>query len=140
MTPVSIMSRAPHVIGMADAESVVRAYYRALDDHDYDRLADLLAPDAVQRRPDRTFEGREALVSFMREGRPETETTHDVRAVYVADGAAGESAGGTESADRTDEVAVRGRVLTGTDETLVRFVDVVAVENGRIAAIDTYTR
>lgn len=128
---------------MSDASETARAYYRSLDEHDYDRLRDLLAPAVVHRRPDRTFEGRETLVSFMRDGRPDTDTAHEIDAVYVEGGEASERApsGGDEiTGDGGTEVAVRGRLLRGDDGPLFAFVDVFTVASGRIEAIETFTR
>lgn len=123
---------------MSDARETARAYYRSLDDHDYDRLRDLLAPDVVHRRPDRAFEGRETLVSFMRDDRPNAATTHEIESVYVAHE-------GLEEIERIDgngpsEVAVRGRLLDEGGDPLFAFLDVFAVAGGRIETIDTFTR
>ncbi|MDZ5811010.1 nuclear transport factor 2 family protein [Halorubrum sp. AD140] len=107
---------------MTDPESLARAYYAALDAGDYDRLRELLAPDFVQRRPDRTFEGRDRFVTFMRDERPMTDTTHAVDAVYP------EGPG----------VAVRGRLLDADGDELFAFVDVFDVSEGRLAALETY--
>ena len=137
-------------MAMSDASETARAYYRSLDDRDYDRLRGLLAPDVVHRRPDRTFEGRGTLVSFMRDGRPSTDTTHEVRALYVehepVDGrddggpeADGRDGSGRGERDET-EVAVRGRLLDADDDPLFAFVDVFTVAAGRIGTIETFTR
>ena len=107
-----------------DREALARAYYEALDAGDYDRLASLLDPAFVQRRPDRTFEGRDRFVAFMRDERPMTDTTHAVDAVYP----------------RGPGVAVRGRLLDSDGEVLFAFVDVFAVESGRLATLETYTK
>ncbi|WP_129112673.1 nuclear transport factor 2 family protein [Halegenticoccus tardaugens] len=109
-----------------DHADVARSYYDALDAHDYDRLSSLLAPGFVQRRPDRTFEGREAFVSFMREGRPQADTTHEVDALYRREG--------------DEEVAVRGRLFDADGEELVAFVDVFRFDGGRAVELWTYTR
>ena len=110
---------------MADAEATVRAYYAALDEGDGDALESLLAPAFVQHRPDRTFEGREAFVSFMRDDRPMTDTTHELLTVFVAG----------------DEVAARGRLLDADGATLFRFVDVHELgDDGRIERLQTFTR
>jgi len=101
-----------------------RAYYRAIDDDDYDLLSALLAEGFVHDRPDRTIEGRERFVRFMREERPQTDTTHPVDTVFEAEGA----------------VAVRGRLLDADGERIVGFVDVFAFAAGRIDRIETYTR
>ena len=100
-----------------------RAYYRAIDDGAYDRLASLLAPEFAHERPDRTLDGRERVVRFMREERPTTDTEHAVDAVY-RDGR---------------EVAVRGRLLRDGD-TLFEFVDVFSFAGGVVGLIRTYTR
>ncbi len=106
-----------------DRGRLARAYYDAIDAGDYDRLADLLDPDFVQRRPDRTFEGRERFVTFMRDDRPMTDTTHVVDGVYT---------GGPG-------VAVRGRLLDADGEELFAFVDVFDVDDGRLSGLETYT-
>jgi len=117
----------------------VRAYYAALDAGDYDRLADLLAPGFVQRRPDRTFEGREAFVRFMREERPRTDTEHAVDALYRrTDGEAG-AADGRPATGEDAEVVARGRLLTADGAELVAFADAFVVADGRLRSLRTYT-
>lgn len=106
-----------------------RAYYAALDDGDYDALADLLAPDFVHDRPDRRLDGRDRFVRFVREERPIPDTTHAIDAMC------GSNAGTVGS---HDEVLARGRLLDG-DDVLVRFCDAFAFEDGRIARLVTYT-
>ena len=101
-----------------------RAYYRALDEDDYDLLAALLDAAFVHDRPDRTIEGRQRFVRFMREERPQTDTTHPVDAVFTDD----------------ETVAVRGRLLDADGERIVGFVDVFEFTAGRIARIETYTQ
>ncbi|QSX00071.1 nuclear transport factor 2 family protein [Haloterrigena alkaliphila] len=109
-----------------DSAALVRQYYDALDSHAYETLEeDVLVPDFVQRRPDRTFEGREAFVRFMREDRPNTDTSHDLASVVV------DSEG--------DRVAVRGRVLDD-DGPLFEFADFFELANGRIVGLETYSR
>jgi len=110
----------------ADHRDVVRAYYAALDDHDYDRLAALLALPVAHYRPDQILAGRDALVSFMRDERPNRNTSHDLRAVYVS--------------EDDEEVAVRGQLRDASDETLFEFVDVFSFVDGDVAAIRTHTR
>jgi len=108
----------------ADPVERARAYYRAIDGDDYDLLAALLAEGFVHDRPDRSIEGRERFVRFMREERPQTDTSHPVDGVYRDDG----------------EVAVRGRLLAADGERIAGFVDVFSFTEGRIDRIDTYTR
>lgn len=105
-----------------DDDAVARRYYDAIDAGEYDRLRDLLADGFSHDRPDRTIEGADAFVRFMREKRPRTDTEHVVEAVYSAD----------------DRVAVEGR-LVGSDGELFRFVDTFAVADGRIQRLRTYT-
>jgi ketosteroid isomerase-like protein len=109
---------------MTDRETTVRAYYAALDGHDYERLDDLLAPGFTHDRPDRTIEGVDAFVRFMREERPMSDTSHPIDAVYE-DG---------------DEVAVRGRLLDADGDRIVSFLDVFSFEGDDVASIRTYTR
>lgn len=106
-----------------DAERLARGYFRALDAGDYDALAARLTPSFRQVRGDRTLDGRERFVRFMRDERPETDTTHAVEAVY---------AGG-------DEVAVRGRLLRGDGSVWFGFVDVFRLDGDRFAELVTYT-
>lgn len=105
-------------------EDLVRAYYAALDGHEYDRLGSLLAPEFRQERPDMTLDGRAAFVEFMREERPQTSTSHPIREVYRA----GEGS-----------FAAEGRLVGPDREVITGFVDVFTVVDGRIAAIKTYT-
>ena len=100
-----------------------RAYYRTVDDGAYEQLASLLTSEFVHERPDRTLDGRERFVRFMREERPVTDTTHVVDAVYRDD----------------PEVAVRGRLRRDGDD-LFEFVDVFSFDGDAIAEIRTYTR
>lgn len=104
-----------------DAVETARAYYRAIDGGAYDDLAALLAPGFVHDRPDRTIDGREAFVRFMRDGRPRTDTVHEIDEVYRG----------------RDGVAVRGRMVR-EGERRFGFIDVFAVEDGHIARITTY--
>ena len=108
-----------------DPEPLARAYYASIDADEYDRLAGLLAEGFRHVRGDRTIEGRDAFVRFMREERPETDTIHEVDAVYRADGGAG--------------VAVRGRLRRADGSTWFGFVDVFEVADGRLARLATYT-
>ncbi|MFC4249736.1 nuclear transport factor 2 family protein [Natribaculum luteum] len=107
-----------------DVDAVVRRYYDALDTHAYDALESVLAPDFVQRRPDRTFESRASFVEFMRDSRPQTDTRHELREVI------------------TDEnrVVVCGRLRDAEGDELFAFADVFELEDGRIAGLETYTR
>ncbi|WP_123536795.1 nuclear transport factor 2 family protein [Halosimplex salinum] len=111
-----------------------RAYYRALDDHDYDALADLLADGFVHDRPDLTLDGCERFVAFMREERPQKDTTHRVEAVYRVH----EDERGYER-ETGGAVAVRGRLLDADGEQITAFVDVFTVGDPGLERIDTYT-
>lgn len=105
-------------------EELVRAYYAALDEHEYDRFGSLLAPEFRQERPDMTHDGRAAFVEFMREQRPQTSTSHPIATVYRA----GEGS-----------LAAKGRLVGPDGEVITGFVDVFTVVDGRIAAVETYT-
>ncbi|RQG92798.1 nuclear transport factor 2 family protein [Natrarchaeobius halalkaliphilus] len=103
--------------------TLVRQYYDALDDHEYEALEEVLSTGFVQHRPDRTFEGRETFVRFMRDERPNPNTEHELDAI-VDDG---------------DQVAVRGRLIeSGT--TLFAFADFFDLSDGRIVRLETYSR
>ncbi|MFB6081104.1 MAG: nuclear transport factor 2 family protein [Haloferacaceae archaeon] len=115
----------------ADPLDLVRAYYETIDAGEYDRLADLLAMEFVQRRPDRTLAGREAFVGFMREKRPRTDTDHAVDALYRrVEG---------DATDADAEVVARGRLLADDGSELFGFADAFAVVDGRLQSVRTYT-
>ena len=99
-----------------------RPRYAAIDAGEYDRLRSLLAPEFVQRRPDRTFDGRDRFVAFMRDERPDTDTTRVVDRVYPAG----------------PGVAVRGRLLDADGDAVFAFVDVFDVTDERLTALETY--
>ncbi|MFC7097023.1 nuclear transport factor 2 family protein [Halobaculum marinum] len=112
--------------------ATARAYYRAIDDGEYDALADLLAPEFVHERPDRTISGRASFVSFMRERRPRTDTEHSVDAMYAP------------VAGPASEAVARGRLRGSDGEDLFGFVDVFAFASAEpdasIDRLTTYTR
>jgi ketosteroid isomerase-like protein len=112
---------------------LVADYYDALDSHDYDALRTLLDPGFVQHRPDRRFDSREAFVDFMRDERPQSDTTHRVHALYVP---------AEETDDRRDgtEVLARGELLSADGDRLFRFVDRFRVVERRITELETFTR
>jgi ketosteroid isomerase-like protein len=121
-----------------DGSTLARRYYECIDDDTYDELAALLDPEFVHERPDRTFEGRDRFVRFMAEERPDPDTTHEVGAVYRAEGA-GED-GNERGGERAATVAVEGRLHRASGEVLFGFVDTFRFEGGAIASIRTYTR
>ncbi len=92
---------------MVTAEALTRAYYEALDTGEYDSLTELLEPGFVQQRPDRTFDNRAAFITFMREERPMTDTTHELQAVLT---------------DDTHAVA-RGTLFDSTGDPVFEFLD-----------------
>jgi ketosteroid isomerase-like protein len=118
-----------------DPTALAREYYRAVDEGAYESLADLLAAEFVHDRPDRTLEGRERFVGFMRDDRPATDTTHDIEGVFVRETSPGERNRGND----VNDVAVRGRLLRADGSEWFRFVDVFDVENDRLAHLTTYT-
>jgi len=106
-----------------DAAALARAYYRRIDDGTYDALREVLADSFVHDRPDRTLEGPDQFVQFMREGRPLTNTTH-VISIACAD----------------DSTAVAEGVLEdGDGGQLFAFVDVFECADDTITEIRTYT-
>jgi ketosteroid isomerase-like protein len=119
-----------------DAEALARAYYRAIDGDGEVQLEDLLAPDFVQERSDTTFRSREAFVQFMREERPDPNTSHEVRACYRP---TSEDHGG-EADSETERVAVQGRVRRNDGTSWFEFVDVFTIAEGRIERLETYSR
>jgi ketosteroid isomerase-like protein len=106
-----------------DAEELVRAYYEAIDEDEYDGLRELLAADFTQERSDRTFESAAAFVRFMRDERPERDTTHEIHHV-------------TGNGDR---VVAEGTLRRANGEVWFRFADAFAVADGRLASLRTYT-
>jgi ketosteroid isomerase-like protein len=123
MTGPAVGRRVP----APDPEALVRGYYRAIDEGDYDALASLLSPKFRQVRGDLTIDGREAFVQFMREERPETTTRHEVDAVYH------------EHARREPAVAVRGRLYRPDGSVGFGFVDVFEYTDDRLDQLVTYT-
>ncbi len=108
---------------MTDGEALARAYYNCLDNGEYDRLAELLAPGFVQERPEMTFSSREEFIEFMRDQRPRTDTTHPLDTIYrTPDGS---------------KLAVNGR-LVADGETLTGFVDLFTLLDGQVERIETY--
>lgn len=104
-------------------DELAREYYRALDEHDYSALQTILAPEFTHDRPDRTIESREAFVRFMREERPETDTTHDIKDLF-----------------RNEQgIAVRGTLTRANGEKWFEFVDVFEVENSVLVSLKTYS-
>jgi ketosteroid isomerase-like protein len=98
-------------------------YYETIDAGEYDELRALLAPSFTHYRPDQTIEDRDAFVAFMREERPDPETTHELAAVYEGD----------------DGVAVRGRLLRADGSKWFGFVDAFVVADGELRECRTYT-
>jgi ketosteroid isomerase-like protein len=108
---------------MDERVSAARSYYRSLDEHDYETLRSVLTPAFVHRRPDMTIDGREEFVHFMREERPQSDTSHPIDVVYESGGA----------------IAVEGRLLSADGSRITAFVDIHDFEDGRINEITTYT-
>lgn len=106
-----------------DAVTLVERYYETIDAGAYDALRRLLVDDFHQERPDRTLDGADRFVGFMREERPDPDTSHEVQAVFEREGG----------------VAVQGRLLRADGSEWFRFVDVFTVDGGRLASLVTYT-
>lgn len=118
-----------------DPEDLALAYYRRIDGGAYAALRDLLADDFVQQRPDTRLAGADRFVAFMRDERPDTDTTHAVEYVY-RETRTGPGGGTDEAGTR---VAVEGRLERADGETWFRFVDRFTVVDGELAALRTYT-
>lgn len=103
--------------------TLARRYYRSVDRGDYEGLAGLLDPAFTHYRPDRTIEGRAAFVAFMRDERPDTDTSHEIDAVYTGE----------------EGVAVRGRLRRSDGSEWFRFVDAFRVDGGALVECRTYT-
>jgi ketosteroid isomerase-like protein len=112
-----------------DRRDPVEGYYEAIDAGDYDRLRRLLDPGFSQERPDRTLDGREAFVRFMREERPRTDTEHTIDEMCVGDSATADGV----------TVFAEGRLRTTDGDELFGFVDVHRLADGRIRSLTTYT-
>ncbi|MFA9516518.1 nuclear transport factor 2 family protein [Halopenitus sp. H-Gu1] len=110
--------------GVQDLERLVHSYYATIDDGDYEGLSELLDPEFVHDRPDRTLTGRDRFLAFMREKRPRTDTEHVIDAVYA----------------NGDDRAVRGSLLDADGNVLFAFVDVFSLGSDRIDSLRTYTR
>ncbi|MCU4752916.1 nuclear transport factor 2 family protein [Halobacteria archaeon AArc-curdl1] len=115
---------------------IVREYYAALDEHAYNALETLLGPEFVQHRPDRTFETRAAFIEFMRDGRPNPHTRHELDDVSLERDEKGAAT-----------VVVHGRVLdeptAGEGEAepeLFAFTDRFYLDEERIVRLETSLR
>lgn len=126
--------RLPVTDGGGSPVALTREYYRALDEQDYERLKAILEPDFVHERPDRTIENRDAFVRFMRDDRPQTDTSHQVDATYVPSDESADSGDGSETA-----VVARGRLLAADGSQITGFVDVFTVCAGALCDLRTYT-
>jgi ketosteroid isomerase-like protein len=122
-----------------DRRDAVVGYYDAIDEGAYDRLAALLTPGFVHRRPDRTLDGRERFVRFMREERPRTDTEHVLTEMCVsADEAEAKAKARTET-EAEATVFAEGRLVTVDGDDMFGFVDVHRVGGGGIESLTTYT-
>lgn len=107
-----------------DGADLALRYYDAIDSGDYDGLRALLDAEFTHDRPDRDLAGADRFVAFMREERPDPDTTHAVDATFERDGG----------------VAVQGRLLRADDSLWFEFVDVFTVADGALTGLTTYTR
>jgi ketosteroid isomerase-like protein len=108
---------------MTDPATLARDHYQDLDAGDYARMRDRLTPDFRHVRGDQTLEGRDRFVRFMRDERPETDTTHEIETVFERDAA----------------VAVRGRLRRPDGTVWFGFVDVFSLDGDRFGQLVTYT-
>lgn len=108
-----------------DGATLVREYYRSIDEKEYAALRELLIDEFTHRRPDMTIDGRDAFVAFMRDDRPDRATEHSLEAVYE------ERNGG--------RIAAEGTLLRSDGTAWFGFVDSFVVDEGRIRSVRTYT-
>ena len=108
-----------------DGVTLVREYYRLIDEKEYATLRELLGGDFTHRRPDMTIDGCDAFVEFMRDDRPDRETEHALEAVY-------------EERDG-DRIAAEGTLFRSDGTEWFGFVDSFVVEERRIRSVRTYT-
>lgn len=107
-----------------DSETLVRTYYQALDEQEYQQLMEVLCPEFVHERPDRTISGRKSFIKFMRDNRPDTDTTHRITSLFInSDG----------------HVAAQGTLMRNDNTIWFRFVDVFMIEAENIHSLITYT-
>ncbi|WP_416840192.1 nuclear transport factor 2 family protein [Haloferax sp. DFSO52] len=109
-----------------DATFLARLYYTALDEHGYDTLRDILDPDFVQHRGEMTLDGREEFVSFMRDDRPQKDTTHVIDR-YI-------------QSKSEDEIVVRGHLEDSTGDELFVFLDRFRTREGQISELKTFVK
>jgi ketosteroid isomerase-like protein len=107
---------------MTRAETA-RTYYRSLDSHDYDTLATILADSFRHERPDRTIDGPDRFVAFMRDERPQTETSHPIDGIW----------------HEAEQVVVQGCLRDADGDVITGFVDIFAFDEAAISRIRTYT-
>jgi ketosteroid isomerase-like protein len=106
-----------------DPQRIAQMYYEYIDTGNYDSLADILAPEFVHERPDRTIEGRTRFIRFMRDERPMTETKHKIQTIVGGENQAG----------------VEGQLILESGEHLFGFVDIFEIADEHIGRIRTYT-
>ncbi|MFB6113427.1 MAG: nuclear transport factor 2 family protein [Halodesulfurarchaeum sp.] len=118
-----------------DAVSVIREYYRTIDEGDYETLSSILTESFTQERSDRRFDGRDSFVAFMKDERPRTDTEHDIDRIFETSTREDES-----GASQDDEIAVEGAVYYPDGERWFGFVDVFEIKDDRLASLRTYTK
>ncbi|MDZ7746752.1 MAG: nuclear transport factor 2 family protein [Halobacteriales archaeon] len=106
-----------------DRHDTAERYYHSIDADEYEALRALLADDFVHDRGDMRLDGRDAFVAFMRDERPDTETSHELAAIYESDAG----------------IAAEGTLRRASGEVMFSFVDTFRFEDGVIRALTTYT-
>jgi len=106
-----------------DRYDAVERYYHTIDADEYEELRALLADDFVHDRGDMRLDGADAFVAFMRDDRPDTETSHELTAIYESDAG----------------VAAEGTLRRASGEPMFSFVDTFRFENEKLYALTTYT-
>jgi len=106
-----------------DRRDTVERYYRHIDADEYEPLRELLAPEFVHDRSDMRLDGRAAFVAFMRDERPDTETSHELTTLYEAETA----------------VAAEGTLRRASGDKMFSFVDTFRFDGEVVRAVTTYT-
>lgn len=112
---------------MKEYRNIVKIYYRSLDNHKYDKLKDILYPEFTHYRPDRTIETRKSFISFMKNQRPNKNTTHKIDEIYT----------------KKKEIAIKGQLQKNQNKKLFEFIDVFTFTQKtktKIKQIKTYTK
>ncbi len=111
---------------MKQYRSIVKTYYNSLDNHRYETLKEILDPEFIHFRPDRTIKTRKSFISFMEDERPDKNTKHKINKIYT----------------KKQEIATRGQLQKNKNKKLFEFIDIFTFtqkNKTKIKQIKTYT-